>query len=131
PDRDPGEALRAEQECRQLMVQFPNSIFAPEAEQKLRNIQEVLAESEMRVGDYYRRRGSFDAAANRMGAVADQYPLYSKADEALWFEGDSYARLGGTRFQDREIDAYTRIVRDYPLSEYVDPARERLEAMEA
>ena len=43
-------ALRAEDECRQLLTQFPNSKFAPEAQQKLRDIQEVLAEHEFRVG---------------------------------------------------------------------------------
>src|ERR1041385_5110497 len=32
-DRDPMHALRAEDECRQLLVQFPNSKFAPEAQQ--------------------------------------------------------------------------------------------------
>ena len=42
-DRDPMHAFRAEDECRQLLVQFPNSKFAPDAQQKLRNIQEVLA----------------------------------------------------------------------------------------
>ena len=42
-DRDPTHALRAEDECRQLLMQFPNSKFAPEAQQMLRNIQEVLA----------------------------------------------------------------------------------------
>src|SRR5436305_6232230 len=46
PDRDPMHALRAEQECKQLVTQFPNSNFANAGRQKLRNIQEVLAESE-------------------------------------------------------------------------------------
>ena len=32
-DRDPAHALRTEDECRQLLVQFPNSKFAPEAQQ--------------------------------------------------------------------------------------------------
>ena len=49
-DRDPMHALRAEDECKQLMLQFPNSKFAPQAQQKLRNIQEVLADGEFRVG---------------------------------------------------------------------------------
>src|SRR5512133_427121 len=47
-DRDPLHALRAEDECRQLLVQFPNSKFAPLAQQKLRDIQEVLADHEYR-----------------------------------------------------------------------------------
>src|SRR5690242_375603 len=41
-DRDPSQAMRAEDECRQLIVQFPNSKFVPEAQQLLRNIQEEL-----------------------------------------------------------------------------------------
>src|SRR5258707_15336288 len=48
PDRDPMHALRAAQECTQLILQFLNSKFAPLASQKLRDIQEVLAESEVR-----------------------------------------------------------------------------------
>ena len=35
-DRDPNQALRAEDECRQLIMQFPNSKFVPEAQQHLR-----------------------------------------------------------------------------------------------
>src|SRR3984893_16638965 len=37
-DRDTTQALRAEDECRQLLVQFPNSKFVGETEQILRNI---------------------------------------------------------------------------------------------
>src|SRR3569832_1159769 len=52
-DRDPTHALRAEDECRQILVQFPNSKFAPQAAQYVRNIQEVLADKEYRVGAFY------------------------------------------------------------------------------
>ena len=129
PDRDPNESLRAEQECRNVLTQFPNSKFAPEAEQRLRNIQEVLADSEMRVGDFYHRRGSYASAANRLGGAVDQYPLYSRADEALWLEGDSYTRLG-PRFRQQAGDTYARLVRDYPLSDFADQAKARLKTLE-
>ncbi len=59
----------------------------------------------------------------------DQYPLYSRADEALWLEGDSYTRLG-PRFRQQAGDAYTRLVRDYPLSEFADQAKSRLKTLE-
>ena len=75
------------------------------------------------------RRGSFASAANRLGGVVDQYPLYSRADEALWLEGDSYTRLG-PRFRQQAGDTYTRLVRDYPLSEYADQAKTRLKTLE-
>src|SRR5437879_6158371 len=83
-DRDTTQALRAEDECRQLLVQFPNSKHAGETQQLLRNIQESIGEGEFRVGDFYHRKGSNPAAANRLTRLVDQYPLYSKADEALW-----------------------------------------------
>jgi outer membrane protein assembly factor BamD len=128
-DRDPDNALRAEQECRQLLVQFPNSKFAPEAEQHLREVQEVLADAEMRVGDFYHHKGSNSAAANRLGALVDQYPLYSHADEALWMQADSFSRMG-PRFRPQTGSAYARIVKDYPLSAYADEAKRKLEELE-
>ena len=128
PDRDPLHALRAEDECRQLLVQFPNSPAAPRAQQMLRNVQEVLAEHEFRTGVFYYTKGSFPASANRLQAMVDQYPLFSKADEALWNLGDAYGRMGD-RFEDRAANAYTRIVRDYPLSVRADAAKERLSSM--
>jgi outer membrane protein assembly factor BamD len=127
-DRDPTHALRAEDECRQLVVQFPNSKFAPEATQILRDVQEVLADKEYRVGIHYHNKGNFVAAANRLQGTADQYPIYSKADEALWNLADSYRRLGDN-WEAQQASAYIRIVRDYPLSVYVDQAKQRLQAM--
>src|SRR5258706_1255781 len=82
-DRDPKHAQRAEDECRLLLVQFPNSKFAPQAQQLLRQIQEVLAQREFGVGSLYHHKGSFPAAANRLQYVTDQHPLFSASDQAL------------------------------------------------
>lgn len=128
PDRDPMHALRAEDECRQLLQRFPNSKFAPLAQQKLREVQEVIAEGEYRAGAFYFTKGSFPAAANRFQGVVDQYPLFSRADEALWKLGDAYSRFGD-RYEDKAAEAYTRIVRDYPLSAWADQAKQRLTAL--
>src|SRR5712692_5735515 len=128
PDRDRNDAVRAEDECRQLLVQFPNSKFAPGAQQKLRNIQEVLAMGEYKTGMFYHNKGSYPAAANRLHSLVDQYPLFSSADEALWQLADGYSRMGD-RFEDKAAAAYTRIVKDYPLSDHADEAIEKLQAM--
>ena len=129
PDRDNTHAVRADEECRQLLVQFPNSKFAPQAEQRLREIQEVLAEAEYRVGSFYYTKGVYYSSANRLQALTNHYPLYSQADQALWKLGDSYARMG-PNFRDRAAAAFARIVREYPLSPLVDQAKQRLTAME-
>src|SRR3954468_12792329 len=127
-DRDPKHALLAEQECKQLILQFPNSKFAPLAQQKLRDIQEVLAESEFRVGKLYFKKGSAASAANRFQGLADQFPLYSNADEALWQLADDYHKMGD-RFENQQAAAYGRIVKDYPLSIHVEDARAQLQVM--
>lgn len=129
PDRDMNHALRAEEECRGLLQQFPNSKFAPRAQQLLRDIQEVIAEGEFRRGNFYHTKGSNPAAANRLQALADHYPLFSKADEANWLLGDSYSQMGA-RFRQKAGAAYSRIVREYPLSDFAEDAKKRLQTME-
>src|SRR5277367_5767567 len=128
-DRDQTQAIRAEDECRQLIVQFPNSRYVDDKKQLLRNIQEAIAEGEYLVGNFYFRRGDNSAAANRLAHVIDQYPLYSKADLALFQMGESYGRLGN-RFRKQEGEAYAKIVRDYPLSDYADDAAAKLKELE-
>lgn len=128
-DRDWTQTLRAEDECKQLLVQFPNSKFAPQAAQRLRNIQESLAEHEFVVGNFYWKRDMNPAAANRLSALVDQYPLYSKAGEALYEAGDSYSKMG-PRFRKQAGEMFARIAREYPLSDRADSAKKRLEDME-
>jgi outer membrane protein assembly factor BamD len=128
-DRDWNQTLRAEDECRQLLVQFPNSKFAPQAAQHLRNIQESLAEHEFVVGNFYWRREMNPAAANRLNAVVDQYPLYSKSGEALYEAGDAYSKMG-PRFRKQAGEMFSRIVSEYPLSSRADDAKKRLQDME-
>jgi outer membrane protein assembly factor BamD len=129
-DRDPTHALRAEEECRQLTGAVPQQqVRSRKPSRLLRNIQEVLADHEYRVGYFYHQKGSLSAAANRLEALTTHYPLYSQADEALWRLGDSYERMG-PKYADRSASAYARLVRDYPLSQYVDDAQAKLRGME-
>jgi outer membrane protein assembly factor BamD len=129
PDRDPLEAIRAETECRSLLTQYPNSKYAPATAQILRNVQEVLGQHEFTVGDFYFHRGANPAAANRLSYVAEQYPLFSQADEALFEAGQSYLNMG-PRFRQHAAADFARIVREYPLSERADAAKKALQDLE-
>jgi outer membrane protein assembly factor BamD len=130
PDRDDTHAIRAEEECRQLLTQFPNSRFAPQASQRLRNIQEVIAEREYRVGSFYHGRQAWAAAANRLHTMSEHYPLYSQSDSALMKLGESYEKMG-PRVRDRAVASYQKVVSQYPLSALADEAKRRLKALEA
>jgi outer membrane protein assembly factor BamD len=129
PDRDPNNALRAEQECKTLITQFPNSKFVPQTEQELRQIQEVLAGAEFASGYYYYQKGSNAAAENRFHALVDQYPLYSQADLALWDSADALSKMG-PRFRQQDGETLARLVKEYPLSPYAAMARKKLQTME-
>ena len=91
-DRDPTHAKRAEEEYRQLILQFPDSPLVPQAKQRLLEVQEVLAQREYMIGHFYFLRESYPAAIARLQSVADTYPLYSGADEALFELGNAYER---------------------------------------
>src|ERR1700722_60535 len=127
-DRDNAQGQLAEDECRTVMEKFPNSKFVPQAQQMLRNTQEVLADKEFRTGDFYHHRGSFPAAANRLSYLSQQYPLYSGADEALWELADAYKHMGD-RFENQQADALSKLVHEYPLSSHIEGSKELLTAM--
>ncbi|MBV9759612.1 MAG: outer membrane protein assembly factor BamD, partial [Acidobacteriaceae bacterium] len=81
------------------------------------------------VGNFYWKREMNPAAANRLNALVDQYPLYSNAGEALFEAGDAYSKMG-PRFRKQAGDMFSRILEEYPLSSRADDAKRRLQDME-
>jgi outer membrane protein assembly factor BamD len=146
-DRDPTHARRAEDEYRQLILNFPDSKLVPEAKERLLEVQEVLARREYLIGHFYYLRESYPAAIARLRSVADTYPLYSAVDEALFELGGAYegevenvrltklpeARKGALlkEYSDHAIEAYSRIITKYPLESRAADAKKRLEALKA
>jgi len=144
-DRDPTHARRAEDEYRQLILQFPDSPLVPQAKQRLMEVQEVLADREYMIGHFYYLRQTYPAAIARLKSVADTYPLYSGADQALYELGNSYEKevdfirlsklpetAKGTlikQYTDAATAAYDRILTRYPLEERAEDAKKRLQAM--
>jgi outer membrane protein assembly factor BamD len=106
PDRDFTHAVRAEDEYRKVILQYPdNQKMVAEAKTKLLQVQEVIAEREFRVGRFYYMRQTYPAAIARLQSLANRYPLYSKADETLYLLGQSYE---GEIAQLRPLDALER-----------------------
>src|SRR2546430_3773907 len=145
PDRDFTHAKRAEDEYRQMIQQYPDSKLVPEAKQRLREVQEVLAERELRIGRFYYLRESWPAAIARLKSLTDKYPLYSQADDALMMLGDAYEKdaqmVKGIRipeaakarlmqeYLDGATASYSRVVARYPAMDRAGDAKSRLKAM--
>jgi outer membrane protein assembly factor BamD len=128
PDRDSSEAVNAEAEFQTFVQKYPNSKLEPAAEQRLREVQEVLAEGDFRISRFYYVRGSQRAAAGRLIELTQRYPLYSRADQANWMLGQIYERS-----EKKDIAAiyYATIVKNYPLSPIAGDAKARLIALGA
>src|ERR1700728_4621788 len=146
PDRDPKNAEQAEAEYRTMIQQFPDSTFVPRAKQRLREVQEVLAERQYQVGSFYATHENWAATIARLQTVTDSYPLYSHSDLALIGLGDAYAAearyVQGLNqinpkakqelmkaYDDQAADAYSRVVTHYSMAAHVEDARERLIAL--
>ncbi len=148
PDRDFTHAKRAEEEYRQMILQYPDSPLVPKAKQRLLEVQEVLAEREFMIGKFYFMRQDYPASVARLKSLTDTYPLYSGADEALFMLGEAYqaeanlirkaSRLPEVQrtnavsgFEKQAVDAYSKIITQYPATDRVEAAKKRLAELHA
>src|SRR5689334_16867671 len=147
PDRDYAQAQRAAEEYKTLIQTYPDSPLVPEAKQRLREVQEILAERQFRIAHFYYLRENLAAAQARLESLIDSFPLYSGIDEALFEMGSLYEKESQTikrqrlpeavkekmsaQFQSRAIYAYSRIITRYPAMNRAEDAKRRLAALNA
>jgi outer membrane protein assembly factor BamD len=147
PDRDYAKAVHAEAEYRLMLQQFPDSTLVPDAKQRLREVQEVLATRESSIAQFYASHANWAASIARYQTVVDTYPQYSHMDDALIGLGDGYeaqakyvrglklnesakARLERI-YDEQAIAAYSKVVTEHAASKDVEDARDRLADMHA
>jgi outer membrane protein assembly factor BamD len=146
PDRDYQKATKAEDAYRLMLKQYPDSALIKDARQKLREVQEVLAEREAELGAFYATHENWPASIARYQTVADTYPLYSHMDDVLVAIGDAYAaeaRMVRARrdipeggkvkilqnYDGKAAAAYREVVLVHSAAEHVEDAKERLVSM--
>ncbi len=148
PDRDYSKALNAETEYRRMITDYPDSKLVPDAKQRLREVQEVLAQREADIAAFYATRNNFAAEIARFQTVVDTYPLYSHMDDTLIGLGDAYEAQArsiraipttklneGTKaklekiYDDRAAAAYREVVLNHAAAPHVEDAKDRLATM--
>lgn len=156
-DRDYTHAKRAEDEYRNLIMQYPdNTKLVKEGKLRLLEVQEVLADREFSIGRFYYLRQSYPASIARLKSLVEKYPLYSGADQALFILGQDYegqvallrarptckavnqpvgcvgeaakANMIGELTKEASA-AYSQIITRYPLMDREDDAKRRLAAL--
>ncbi|MBD0316333.1 MAG: outer membrane protein assembly factor BamD [Nitrospiraceae bacterium] len=93
-DRDPEPLNKAITALERMRKDFPGSRYESQAQQKISECHDWLAQTHLFVGQFYYRRGSYLAAAHRFEQVIKQYPDKPAAPDALYFLAMSFHELG-------------------------------------
>ncbi len=115
-ERDQRAARDAYQAFKQLVDQFPQSRYTPDAKARMEYIVNSLASYEVHVARYYLRRGAYVAAANRAQQTVTEFQQSPSVEEALYILVQSYDKLDLTALRD---DADRVLRKNFPDSRYL------------
>lgn len=111
---DQATTARAIRQIERFLATYPESEFAGEAGELRLDLRSRLAEKEYRAALLYQTLKNEEAARVYLRSVAAEYPDTPWAPRALLELARSHSREGATALA---LDAYERIVRDYPGTE--------------
>lgn len=125
-DRDPEPMQKAIEAFERLKKDFPGNRYESQAQQKLKECHEWLAQMHLFVGQFYYRRGSYLAAAHRFELIMQDYADSPIASEALYFLAKSYHDLGA---DDWARDHLALLTKKYPDGNYANEGKSLLESL--
>jgi len=126
PDRDQTPTREAIQQYQALIREYPDSAYAGAARERVRQLIDLLAEHEFSVGYFYMRKGSLGSAMGRFSSVEERFPEYGAKDKLFYYQGRTLSRLGR---EDEAARYYSRLLEEYPQSDFAKKARDRLKKL--
>jgi outer membrane protein assembly factor BamD len=127
PGRDQTKTIQALAEFKRVTSAYPTSDEARQAEAKIKDCEDRLAEHSLGIAVHYNHVWAFPAAVSRLNEILQNYPAFSKMDEVFYYLGDSYMRWGKI---DQCQAYFIKVVSDYPKSKLVKKAQESLKLLE-
>ena len=109
--REPTNARKAYQAFATLVTSFPESRYAPDAQQRMIHLRNQLARHELFVADYYMRLGAWAGAATRARTVIEDFDGTPSVVDALVILHDAYRELG---LDELAADVARVIAANYP-----------------
>jgi len=114
-DRDQQAAHQSFRDFQELIRRHPDSRYVADARQRMVFLRNIMAEYEIRVGEYYERRKAWIAALNRARYVIENYPGAPATIDALKLMARSYEKLDMP-----EIAMDTRDVLEHSYADLMD-----------
>lgn len=103
----------------QLMVLFPDTEYAKDADAKLNLILDHMAGQEMSIGRYYLRNKNYLSALNRFNVVVKEYPKTPQIEEALYRQVEIYTIIG---MKNQAQKSFKVLEYNYPKSNWTKKA---------
>lgn len=113
PELDQEYTSAAIDHCDQLVLYFPDSEFAPRAQEIADAMRNRLARKVLLSGEYYVKRHAFDSAIIYFQLVLSDYARTDVAPQALLRLAETYDRIG---YDEEAQQARDRLLKDYPES---------------
>lgn len=127
PGRDQTKTRQALEEFKQVVTKYPLSEEAEQANEKIIECEERLAEHSLNIAIHYYKRTGYKATISRLTEILTQYPNFSKMNEVYFYLADAYFQSGQT---EQSIPYFRKLISDYPESNHAKDAQERLQEIE-
>ncbi len=120
--RDPGALRESFNYFKELVTRYPGSQYTKDAIERMKVLRNNLAKHELAVADYYMRRGSYLAAANRAKYVLENYQRSEAVPDALAMQIRAYRKIDMTDLANDALRVLKKNYPDYPaLAELQQP----------
>ncbi len=126
PDRDQQKTKEAREKFNDMIHAFPKSPLRPEADKRLGEVTDRLAQHEHIIARYYIKRRAYTAAVQRLNLMVEEYPNYKDRAGVFYDMGRALSGLG------RNAEArlyYERVISEFPKSDFAKQAKTRLDSL--
>jgi outer membrane protein assembly factor BamD len=114
-DRDQANTLKAIEKYTFLKNRYPRSNYSKQVDERMKRLEQKLADREMYVGEFYYRTNQYNAAIVRLEYYLKKYPNASGRDKAYFYISSSYKELASAE----KADYYTeKLKAEFPKSIY-------------
>lgn len=126
PDKGAGGARRAMEEFEKLLRDYPRNPYREAAELRIKKCKNLIADYEFLVGEFYYKKGSYNAALGRFLSLLKEFPEYQRIPEVLYLTALSFKESNRPDDARNYLEA---LLERFPESEYAEKAQEALNSL--
>ena len=126
PQRDQTETRETVKELETFLTRYPNSSYAPEVRNRLREAKDRLSEAEFEVGRFYYRIHWYPGAIDRLSTLMKDDPTFTARDGVYFYLGESLVKVSR---QAEALPLFEKLVTEFDSSQYLVEAKKRIEEL--